>query len=189
MSSYKEGQTHQLLNALEAQGFTPDHLTKLGQFKDLSLIREVLDDRAEIRLIEYLVVDLDADPFVPNGYSVLEHKKGGQFKYSPTKVKLYLAEGQKSGKVMVGNELHKELENQPVYNANLLDFLYKKENQRYIPEEWKGKVVFFWGTIYRHSTGHLFVRCLYWIEDEWNCDRFWLGRGWTDNYPSVVSVS
>lgn len=48
MSSYKEGQTHQLANALEAAGFTPDHLTKLGQHSKLGDFRLVLDGRAEI---------------------------------------------------------------------------------------------------------------------------------------------
>jgi len=39
MSSYKEGQVHQLMERLEAEGFTPDDVTKLGQYENLSDIR------------------------------------------------------------------------------------------------------------------------------------------------------
>lgn len=55
MSSYTEGQTHQLVDALEAAGYTKAHLTKLGQDERLLFqIREVLDERAKI-VITYLV--------------------------------------------------------------------------------------------------------------------------------------
>ncbi len=188
MSSYSEGQTHQLMDAFEAKGFTPDHLTKLGQFRDLSLIREVLDGRAEIKRVEYLA-DLDADPFLPDGWKVEEHKKGGQFKYDSAKVGLYLSKGQQNGKVIVGNDLRKELKNQPVYNANLLDFYLKKENQHLIPEEWKGKAIFFWGTIYHSSGGRLYVRCLDWSRDRWDWFYCWLGGGFFGGDPATVSAS
>jgi hypothetical protein len=36
------------------------------------------------------VIDLDADPFVPNCWNVEEHHKGGQFQWDPAKVMLYL---------------------------------------------------------------------------------------------------
>ena len=188
MSSYSEGQTHQLMDAFEAKGFTPDHLTKLGQFRDLSLIREVLDGRAEIKQVEYLV-DLDAEPFLPDGWKVEEHKKGGQFKYDSAKVGLYLSKGQQKGKMIVGNDLRKELKNQPVYNANLLDFYLKKENQHLIPEEWKGKAIFFWGTIYRFSVGLLCVRYLCLDCDRWYWRCGWLGYEFDGDSPATVSAS
>ncbi|HWQ60219.1 MAG TPA: hypothetical protein VN420_03655 [Candidatus Fimivivens sp.] len=48
MSSYKEGQTHQLANALEAAGYTKDDLTRLGQFPHHPLILGVLRGTHEI---------------------------------------------------------------------------------------------------------------------------------------------
>jgi hypothetical protein len=42
MSSYSEGQTHQLANALESARFTADDITKLGQYRNLSDICGVL---------------------------------------------------------------------------------------------------------------------------------------------------
>src|SRR3989344_3326520 len=49
MSSYTEGQTHQLVDKLEAEGFTPDHVTKLGQFGNLACIKNVLEGLAKIK--------------------------------------------------------------------------------------------------------------------------------------------
>src|SRR3989338_7394952 len=50
MSSYKEGQTHQLANALEAEGFTPEEVTTLGQNRSEALtgLRLVLRGLAKI---------------------------------------------------------------------------------------------------------------------------------------------
>ena len=51
MSSYTEGQIHQLANALEGDGFIPDDVTKLGQYKELTSIRGVLRGTHEIKPI------------------------------------------------------------------------------------------------------------------------------------------
>lgn len=67
MSSYAEGQTHQLVDRLEAEGFTADHITKLGQFDRLDLIKSLLDGGAEIRLIpksERMIVEVMIDSIV-----------------------------------------------------------------------------------------------------------------------------
>jgi len=50
MSSYKEGQTHQLANALEAEAFTPEEVTALGQNRNgvLTDLRLVLRGLAKI---------------------------------------------------------------------------------------------------------------------------------------------
>ena len=113
------------------------------------------------------VIDLDSAPFVPEGWKeVEEHKKGGKLKWDSKKIQLYLSESQKGDKYVEGNKLRKELENLPTLNAKVLDFLLA--HKELIPEEWKRdekgntRYVFFWGTIYRHSDGNLYVRCLYW---------------------------
>lgn len=48
MSSYKEGQVHQLVERLEAEGFTLHHITLLGQTDKLSDIKLLLEGEAEI---------------------------------------------------------------------------------------------------------------------------------------------
>jgi hypothetical protein len=113
-----------------------------------------------------------------------EHQKGGQFTWDASKVQLYISESQKKLRGIEGNELRKELADKPVYNANLLDYLLK--NPHLIPEEWKGKYVFFWGTIYRSSGGSLYVRDLYWRGGRWDWNGGLLDRGWGGSSPAAV---
>lgn len=129
-------------------------------------------------------IDLDADPFVPDGWKVEEHRKGGVFKWDASKVALYLSEPQKQRKVIEGNKLRSTLTDQKPYNANVLDYLLA--HPHLIPEEWKGKYVFFWGTVYRNSCGGLCVRCLFWIGDGWRWFSRWLDDGWFDGNPAAV---
>lgn len=185
MSSYSEGQTHQLMTKLEAAGYTADDITKLGQSKYLSEIKDVLSGRAVISYPQHLI-DCDAAPFLPNCWEVVEHKQCGQFEWSPMRVKLYLAKSQKPGKLVDVNRLRQELEGQKVLNANVLDYLLK--NPVLIPDEWKGKAIFFWGTIYR-SYGALYVRYLYWDESQWVWSDSWMGHDFLENGPAAVFVS
>jgi len=179
------GQANEIKLALRREGsWTNEEIKMLCERKGfLTQVREALLGRAEIKQVEYLV-DLDADPFVPADWTVVEHRKGGQFKYDSAKVGLYLSKGQQNGKVIVGNDLRKELKNQPVYNANMLDFYLK--NQHLIPKEWKGKLVFFWGTIYRHSVGGLCVRYLYWDGGRWGWYCYWLDDDWGGSRPAAL---
>jgi len=131
-----------------------------------------------------LLVDLDADPFCPDGWKVVSHQKGGKRKFDRNAIGLYLADGQKNGGRMVGTDLRDALAGQPVENANLLDWYLANPDQ--IPEEWKGKFVVFWGTIYRLADGKLFVRCLYWSGGRWLWDCRWLVSDFDSDDPAAV---
>ena len=74
---------------------------------------------------------------------------------------------------MEGVELRKELSNKgvAVLNANVLDYLLARPGL--IPEEWKGKRTYFFGTIYCRPDGEPCVRYLYDLNDEW-----WTGFVW-----------
>jgi hypothetical protein len=139
------------------------------------------------------VIDCDADPFLPDGWKVEEHKKGGQLVFDPSTVQFYLADGQKNGKSIEGNKLRKELVNMPVMNANVLDYLLA--NPDLIPEEWKKdekgntRYIFFWGTVYRRSNGNLCVRCLYWDDSGWYWSLRWLVIDFFGFYPAAVPAS
>lgn len=133
------------------------------------------------------LIDLDADPFIPEGWRVEEHQKGGVLKWDPAKIALYLDKGQQNGKVIRGHNLRLALKNQRVLSTNLLDFLLK--HPWLIPEEWKSKAVFFWGTIYRGRDGSLFVRCLCWGGGRWGCGYSWLDTGWGEVNPAAVRVA
>ena len=130
------------------------------------------------------IIDCDTDPFIPDGWSVEDHTKGGQLEWNPEKIQLWLSKSQKDGGYIEGNKLRKELKSQSVLNANVLDYLLA--NPHLIPEEWKGKYVCFWGTIYRSRSGRLIVRYLCWRGGGWDWDYDWLGDVWDDHCPAVV---
>ncbi|MBP7846152.1 MAG: hypothetical protein KA007_01810 [Candidatus Pacebacteria bacterium] len=130
------------------------------------------------------IIDTDIASFIPNNWSIEEHRKGGQLEWNPEKISLYLSESQKTGRI-VGTDLRKELSGMPVLNACVLDYLLA--NPHLIPEEWKGKCVFFWGTVYRDSNGSLYVRYLYWYGGKWDWSSNWLGHGWNAVDPAACS--
>lgn len=128
-------------------------------------------------------INLNKKPYIPKGWKLESHTKGGMFEWNPRAVELYLSEKQKSSYIK-GTELQKELKDKNPFNANLLDYLLA--NPDLIPDEWKGQWVFFWGTIYRRSSGNLFVRFLRWNGGEWNWRYYWLDCYFNDNDPSAV---
>jgi len=132
-------------------------------------------------------IDCDADPFVPDGWSVEEHQKGGSFQWDASKFELWLANGQKHGKVLQGNKLRKEMEKKVPFNACVLDYL--RGNPHLIPEEWKGKYVFFRCTVYRDRDGDLCVRYLYWDGGRWDWGISWLAHNWSDINPAALRAS
>lgn len=183
MSSYKEGAIHQLADALETAGFSPDGITKLKQFKNLPSILDVLYGKAEIKYPEY-IIDCDAAPFIPEGWTVEEHKKGGIWKFDTSRISLYISKDQKNGNI-VGNEVQKELKGLAVMNANVLDYLLA--HPELIPEEWKrGKIILFWGTIYRDSAGELSVRNLSWDGGRWYWSYCQLSRYLNFSSPAAL---
>lgn len=181
---YSIGQMNQLGDALEAAGFTPDDVTKLRSFPGLADIKKVLAGTSQIVAVRH-VIDCDADPFVPENWSMESHKRHGSLEWNPDTVRLYLDDGQKNGKWTKGTELRKKLESQPVLNANVLDYLLA--HQELVPDSWKDKAVFFWGTVYRYSDGHLYVRYLYWYGYRWHGDYRWLGRDFNISHPAACS--
>ena len=177
-------QAGELKAAFRRGGWTNGEIKTLSQGDILKRVRDVILGRSEIKPIEHLI-DCNKDPFTPSGWKVEKHKKSGMVKWTKDLVHLYLSEKQKSGCIQ-GNELREELEGKPVLNANVLDFLLN--HPHLIPEEWKGKAVFFWGTIYRSPDGDLYVRYLYWDGARWDWDCGWLDYDF-DGSPAALSAS
>ncbi len=120
------------------------------------------------------VLDLDADPHIPDGWSIrLEDQIGshlaGSWEVDVAKINLYRQQVDKS---IVGYELKKQLEGQKVLPAHVLDYLL--EHPELIPGHWKREWIYFWGTVYRISDRCLCVRCL-----RYN------GRGWFGYYSPL----
>ena len=183
------GLVHKLLLAAEEQGYTPELINTLAEKPELfKQLLQVQQGHAEFKQIEH-IINCDANPFIPNGWEVEEHQKSGQFRWNKDAQKdaLWLAKGQQNGKVLEGNKLRKELVNKPVLNANVLDYLLA--NPHLVPEEWKCKAVFFWGTIYRDSRGFLCVRYLCWSDDAWDWSSRWLVFDWDGHNPAALRAS
>jgi len=140
--------------------------------------------RGEIELvdinIEKQIIDCDADPFVPEGWEVVEHRGNGKLEWDPAKFELYLCDEQEHGRI-AGHELREKLvEGKQTLNANVLDYLLK--HSELIPKEWKKKLIFFWGTIYRDHYGLLVVRCI-----NWNRGKYGWGWIWFDDHIGTHS--
>jgi len=131
------------------------------------------------------IIDMDANPYVPNNWKVESHKKGGQLEWNLERIQLYFSEQQNGDKWIEGNKLRKELKTQSVCNANLLDYLLA--HSELIPESWKGKAICFWGTIYRYSDGNLYVRYLCFNGRSWSGYCSWLDDGFGSSDPAVVA--
>ncbi len=181
------GQANELKLAFRRAGYTNAEIKKLCEGDVLARLLPVVKGYAEVTTVTH-AIDCDADPLIPyEGWKVESHKKGGLFVWDPSKVVLHLSENQKDGKCIVGNKLRKELADVPMYNANVLDYLVK--HPHLIPEEWKGKVVFFWDTIYRGSGDRLYVRCLVFGGGHWQANYGWLNCGWDGYYPAARRAS
>jgi hypothetical protein len=167
-------------------GWESKDFSDLAQSEEkMKLVLGVLRGTHEIKGIEH-VIDCDAAPFIPSGWKVEEHQKGGNIKFDASKVELYLSKKQKSGSIE-GNKLREELKGKKVLNANVMDYLLA--NPKAIPEEWKGEYIFFWGTIYRYSDGCLCVRYLAWSDTEWLWSSLWLSLDWLGYYAAALSAS
>ncbi len=118
------------------------------------------------------------------GWKVESHKEEA-FQEDPSKITLYLSEGQKEDRNVQGLKLQKELEGQPVLNANTLNYLLA--HPYLIPEEWKGEEVFFWGTTYRHPDGPLCVRYLFWFNDLWVSGYKFFDNNFNEYGPAACS--
>ena len=186
-SEFSIGLGAKICGAWADAGGTPTSLNALAEKTEvITQVLLVLIGQAIITIVKH-VVDCNADPFTLEGWKVKEHHKGGQMEWDPEKVKFYLSENQLDGKVIEGNKLHKELAKMRLANACLLDYLLA--HPELIPDEWKGKLIFFWGTIYRNSNGNLCVRYLYWNGDRWEWGYNWLGTDFLDYYPAAVLAS
>lgn len=187
------GQANELKLAFRRNGWTNEEIKKLCEGDVLTNVHKFVFEKKEIKLSREFLIDCDAAPFVPEGWRVEEHKNGGQMKWDPSRVTLYLSDNQKGNKHIEGNNLRKELENLPVQNANVLDFLLK--HVELIPEAWKRDergntcCIFFWGSVYRDSYGCFCVRCLYWDVSVWRWSYRWLEGYWGSEGPATVSAS
>ncbi|HPY08956.1 MAG: hypothetical protein ACOX0H_01690 [Patescibacteria group bacterium] len=155
-------QAAELKLAFRRTGWNNAEIKTLSEGDILADVLKVIRGQAKIKMNESSghLIDCDAAPFIPSGnfnWSVEEHKKGGLFKFDPAKISLYMF-GEEGHDTNSGHDFRQKLMKKSVINANVLDYLLA--HPELIPEDWKGKFIFFWGTIYHDLNDELFVRCL-----------------------------
>ncbi len=147
------GQSHEIemaMNRPQNGTWTPELIHQLTVGNTLGQVRDVLLGHALIVMREdqEYVIDLDADPFVPNGWVVANHRQEGRgkFRWDPSEFKLF-----DPGYNKWGFQLQDEVKDQNIWNANLLDWFLA--NPDCIPTECEGKKTLFMGTLYRLKSG------------------------------------
>ncbi len=140
-------------------------------------------------------IDTDATPNLLSGWKVNSHQGMGEIRLelrdgrlfaNDREVTRYLSERQKTGYIR-GYDLQQELAGRPVLNATVLDYLLA--HPELIPEDWKGKAVYFWGMVYRGSGGKLCVRYLFWSGGRWDWVYDRLDCFWGSSEPAAVLAS
>ncbi|OGB75075.1 hypothetical protein A2810_00955 [candidate division Kazan bacterium RIFCSPHIGHO2_01_FULL_49_10] len=192
------GQAHELTLGFRRNGWTNADIKQMCEGDLLTRILPVVRGQARIEMVKHLI-NCVADPIIPQGYgwTVEYHDASlGLLELDPSKIELYLSKQQQVNSYIEGNKLLRKLrglESKSVLNANVLDD-WLADNSR-IPEiirivyQIQGKLVFFWGTIYRDSDGYLYVRYLRWFVGRWHWYYRWLGYGWFSSDPAAVLES
>lgn len=192
MSSYSEGQIHQLANALEAVGMTAKHITRLGQSSALlENILLVLDGKAVITMNEAYktkTFTIKRGRFSPTrligqGWDIDTEETDTR---SIALTELHLTRVQlvttlKDGEPQVnGDEKRRRLKKLGKIRLDADIFFMFWENKHLIPESWKegangqNPFINFDGTILRHPLRGRCVLCLYWDGDDWRLGLDWL---------------
>lgn len=177
------GQANELKLAFRRAHFSNAQIKTLSEGLFLRDVLKVINGEAEIKLKDH-IIDGSCDPCIPDGFKIEYHKKNGLFKFDTAKISLYLSLEQKRNYYIIGNDLRKEVAQKKIANANVLDHLIL--HQELIPEEWRGKAIFFWGTIYRRHDGNLFVRHLYHRASKWRWNFSWLGRDFDFYHQALI---
>lgn len=204
MSSYTEGQVQQLANALEAAGFTADHLTKLGQYRVLGDFLLVIEGRAEIRPIivepavdpelslDFIIrVDRSVRPAYPDGVKQVLHPElegTGLAKYDlQTEVEEWLYDDQKNGSV-TGRVIYDHLKasGELAAHLGLADLMaIQQKGVAVFRKLSAGKAVFGWKSVVRDRRGGLCVPFLCEHGDEVVLLWGWLDGVWGSGSPAL----
>lgn len=148
-------------------GWGREEWTKLAENEDLiHSFWLVINGHARIDVVDY-IVDCSRPPEQVDVFTPLPESEQiasrytGQIRLTPQTMGTYIDPHQKKGK-LVGSERYQTYEGQPVLTAHVLDHCLR--HPALIPEAWKNKSVYFWGTIYRGGNYGHYVRCLYWCD-------------------------
>lgn len=216
MSSYSEGQTHQLANALEAEGFTPEELTALGQNRNsvLTGLRLVVRGLAKIVRESFkLACDKAFSPteFIGQGWTVWKGPADGNglegdedrdvredaltvIDWEQVLLEDHLQE--KESSVHGEEKLRRAIASGRIQLGGKA-FLslwedYKANGENSVLEKLRRKGVtriYFFGLRLRNPDGDRYVLCLYVDGSEWLWGCNWLRNHWRASSPSASLAS
>lgn len=175
----------ELDHAFERNGWSAAEVKLLSQGDKLSRMRDVLRGAVKIVDIDHYIGHVN--PYVPDGWKLSVHKHNDKLKWNPENLQLYVHENQIGSKGMMGHILFEGLWRKRILNANVLDYLLS--HLEIIPESWKWKDIFFWGTLYNNEKGDLCVRQLLWRGDRWDWSQKGVHEQWHKNSIAVLDGS
>ncbi len=98
---------------------------------------------------------------VPGNWKVVTHQKNGKLEWRPGIITVSLEDGQRRNtNFPYGEQVYESYAGEKLPNSNMLEFYLK--HPYLIPDEWKGEIVHFFGTIFTDDRGNLHVRRLEW---------------------------
>ena len=181
------GLAHQLDMAFVRNGWVTADVNLLSKGNVLKSVRDSFLGKVAMNCNHH-IIDCSAGPDmsrVPPDWDAEEHRKHGLLVWNPSRISLYRSEKQqKNGECVDGLKLRVELQGKNVLNANVLDYLLM--HVELIPENWKQKRIFFWGTIYKSYDNTPYVRCLYWTGKRWHCNKECLWNGFYGGSPAAI---
>lgn len=217
MSSYKEGQIHQLADVLEVVGFSPEDITALGQNRNqvLTELRGVLLGLAKIvRESLKLACDKPFSPetFIGDGWSVWKGPANGSglegdedrdrreddltvIDWEKVVFETHLHDGETS---LPGEEKLRRAKNSGNTQLGGRSFLSLWEDHQANRENSlleklrrsKGVTrIYFFGLVLRDPLGNRCVLCLYCSGSECSWYYFWLSHPWSAAHPSASLAS
>jgi hypothetical protein len=146
----------------------------------------------EVVMTERVVIDCDADPYVPEDMRVQHHERMGRLLWSPDAAKLVYPLRPGEEYISTG-EFLKRLSAERPLNANVLDWLLKPANVRHIPEAWVAKysafghgIVFFGTTYFIDPGAFSCVRFLFCEVGHWRWRYLAFENGVRDRFPAAV---
>ena len=156
ISSFLE--VHTMIQSISQSLFhgTGPLVVNKGMF--FSLAQKICDIR---HLLLGHIIDTNPYPFIQEGLGIYSHVGSGDYVWDKNASgdHLHFSEEQILDARVLGADLLKGLVRVPVANARVLDWLIGHPHQ--IPIEiWKGKKIFFGGTLYEGANENLYVRYL-----------------------------
>ncbi len=191
--SYHAG--HEFLLKLEQAGLTTQDMQAItecpGNTKALKLVNYVRRGYPDIIVPSSIIQAEPFDPvaFLRQGWSIEREEQDErslaltEVDLSKVKLKTYLRKGEVS---ITGEEKLNRAKASGDIRLDARFFMALWNNKKLIPESWKGKTIYFDGTILRSPSGGRCVLCLYWLDDQWDWSYYWLEDGWHADEPSAV---